>query len=159
MQRPWSGPTRCLTTLPGLLTETQGMPINAPICPGSIRHIWLMAFNELRWAEAQGRKKPRDMLKTERAAQRLCNRARAFSACSRDYNKRYSRFQQVLMAEHGSPEEAAQIEARRHDPERRRLLMEVRSKRRSAFKVLFAAIRSYQRARSSLSPTPNPIVN
>jgi hypothetical protein len=134
-----------------VLTGTHNLPFNDRICTDSIRYIWLMAHFELEWANRHGRTKVGDMLKTERAAHHLSNCARALRACSDGYTKRYSRFQQVLLAEHGSPEQAASIAARRNDPERRTMLLEVRGKRRGGFKALFAAIRSYKRARSAFA--------
>jgi hypothetical protein len=110
-----------------------------------------MAHFELEWANWHGRTKVRDMLTTERAAHRLSSCARALRGCSDGYTTRCSRFYQVLMAQHSSPDVAASIAARRNDPERRAMLLEVRAKRRPAFKALFAAIRSYQRARSALA--------
>jgi len=134
-----------------ILTGTHNLPANDQICADSIRYIWLMAHFEPDWAQRHGRTKVRDMLKTERAAHRLSNCARALSACSGGYTTRYSRFYQVFMDQHSNPDVAASIAARRNDPERRTMLLEVRAKRRGAFKALFAAIRSYKRARSAFA--------
>jgi hypothetical protein len=126
-------------------------PPNNRIYESSLQYIWLMAHFELDWARWHGRSKTRDMLKSERAARRLWKCASALQTCGEGYTTRYSRFWQVFSAQHGNPDLAATIAARRNDRERRAMLLEVRAKRRRAFKALFAAIRSYHKARAALA--------
>lgn len=135
-----------------IVVATHGLPMNSPICRGSIRHAWLTAHYELTdWAEAHGRKALRSLLPTERAALRVTEAARALHAASDAY-RGYSREHAQFLLEQG--DRAAHDRIRSLDQnERRDLLLKLRADRKPLLRAFFKAAAKYAAVRAALGAT------
>jgi hypothetical protein len=93
------------------------------------------------------------MLPTERAARLVCDSARALLDIT-DTLRKYSKGWEHFCRNHGNPEEAHRIKARRNSPEHRRTVIEGWAKSRPVLRALLAAIDTYHQARSVTAVDP-----